>query len=352
MVVRPGDQVDRDELVARLVAGGYRREYQVEARGEVAVRGSIVDVYPSTDDHPVRIDLWGDEVDRLSAFSVADQRSTHDVAEACIFPTRELLPTDDVRARAAALVAQQPWGASSGSASPRASCSTAWSRGCRGSPTASTCSPTSCRTTRWCCSSSRSACATAPRSCSTKRRRWRRRSRSRGARASERDLPRLSLEFDRLLAHTGAGAVSLLVDARRSRHAARRGQRVRPRRRRRRRARPSPARARGRGLPRRARRGRHRFRAASARHPRRRGSRRRRGGTGARRGAPARRAARTRCRATRRAPRARRRGRPHRSSARAPPARAARAAARTTTTTSKPATTSCTTSTASAGTSR
>jgi transcription-repair coupling factor (superfamily II helicase) len=110
VVVRPGDRVDRDELVARLVAGGYRREYQVESRGEVAVRGSIVDVYPSTDDHPVRIDLWGDEVDRLSAFAVADQRSTHDVAEACIFPTRELLPTDEVRERAAALVAAQPWG--------------------------------------------------------------------------------------------------------------------------------------------------------------------------------------------------------------------------------------------------
>jgi transcription-repair coupling factor (superfamily II helicase) len=65
VVVRPGDQVDRDELVARLVAGGYRREYQVEARGELAVRGSIVDVYPSTDDHQVRIDIWGDEVNRL-----------------------------------------------------------------------------------------------------------------------------------------------------------------------------------------------------------------------------------------------------------------------------------------------
>ncbi len=111
VVIRAGDQVDRDELVATLIAAGYRREYQVEARGEVAVRGSIVDVYPSTDDHPVRVDLWGDEVDRLSAFSVADQRSTHDVAEACIFPARELLPTDDVRARAAALVGSQPWGA-------------------------------------------------------------------------------------------------------------------------------------------------------------------------------------------------------------------------------------------------
>ena len=110
VVVRPGEQVDPEELVARLVGAGYRREYQVEHRGELAVRGSIVDVFPSTADAPVRIDLWGDEVDRLSAFSVADQRSTHDVAEVCIFPTRELLPTDDVRERAAALVSQQPWG--------------------------------------------------------------------------------------------------------------------------------------------------------------------------------------------------------------------------------------------------
>jgi transcription-repair coupling factor (superfamily II helicase) len=110
VVVRPGDQVDRDDLVAKLVAGGYRREYQVESRGELAVRGSILDVYPSTADHPVRIDLWGDEIDRLSTFSVADQRSTTDLDEAWIFPARELLPTDEVRERAAALVARAPWG--------------------------------------------------------------------------------------------------------------------------------------------------------------------------------------------------------------------------------------------------
>src|SRR5260370_16137925 len=110
VVVRPGDQVDRDELVARLVAGGYRREYQVEARGELAVRGSIVDVYPSTDDHPVRIDLWGDEVDRLSRFSVADQRSTDEIDEAWLFPARELLPSGEVRERATGLVGSEPWG--------------------------------------------------------------------------------------------------------------------------------------------------------------------------------------------------------------------------------------------------
>jgi len=108
--IRTGEQVDRDAVVERLVAFGYRREYQVEARGEVAVRGSIVDVYPATDDHPVRIDLWGDEVDRLSRFSVADQRSTGEMDEAWLFPARELLPTPEVRERAAGLVGREPWG--------------------------------------------------------------------------------------------------------------------------------------------------------------------------------------------------------------------------------------------------
>ncbi|MEX0664949.1 MAG: transcription-repair coupling factor [Acidimicrobiia bacterium] len=113
IVARKGDVVDRDGLVESLVAAGYRREYQVEARGEVAVRGSIVDVYPVNDDHPVRIDLWGDEVDRLSAFAVADQRSTDEVTEVQVFPARELLPTAEVQERAAALVATEPWGAES-----------------------------------------------------------------------------------------------------------------------------------------------------------------------------------------------------------------------------------------------
>ncbi|MDQ4134375.1 MAG: transcription-repair coupling factor [Actinomycetota bacterium] len=108
--VRPGDQVDPHDLVSRLVATGYRREYQVEHRGEVALRGSIVDVFPATSDRPVRIDLWGDEVDRLTEFSVADQRSTDPVDGVELFPCRELLPTDEVRARAAALVGTEPWG--------------------------------------------------------------------------------------------------------------------------------------------------------------------------------------------------------------------------------------------------
>jgi len=108
--VRPGDQVDPADLVERLVAAGYRREYQAEHRGEVAVRGSIVDVFPSTADQPVRIDLWGDEVDRLTTFSVADQRSHGDLEEVELFGCREVLPTEEVRARATELMAAEPWG--------------------------------------------------------------------------------------------------------------------------------------------------------------------------------------------------------------------------------------------------
>ena len=109
--VRPGQELSVDQLLARLIAVGYRREHQVEHRGEVAVRGGIVDVFPSTADTPVRIDLWGDEVDRLTAFAVNDQRSLADLDLAVFFGCRELIPTSEVRSTAASLVAAQPWGA-------------------------------------------------------------------------------------------------------------------------------------------------------------------------------------------------------------------------------------------------
>ena len=111
VVVAKGDSVDLGELVGRLVGLGYRREYQVEHRGEVAVRGSIIDVFGSTADVPVRIDLWGDEVDRLSEFSVGDQRSTVDVESVELFACRELRPNDEIRARSRDLVEGAPWGA-------------------------------------------------------------------------------------------------------------------------------------------------------------------------------------------------------------------------------------------------
>jgi transcription-repair coupling factor (superfamily II helicase) len=110
VVVAKGDRVDAEALTARLVEMGYRRESLVEHRGELAIRGGIVDVFPSTADEPVRIDLWGDEVDRLTRFDVADQRSTDDVERVELFGCRELVADETMRKRAAELVGSAPWG--------------------------------------------------------------------------------------------------------------------------------------------------------------------------------------------------------------------------------------------------
>ncbi|MGO9581332.1 MAG: transcription-repair coupling factor [Acidimicrobiales bacterium] len=109
VVVRQGAELDPEQLVARLVHAGYRREYQVEARGELAVRGGIVDVFGSTASQPIRIDLFGDEVDRLTAFEVASQRSVADLEQVELFGCRELVLTDDVRERARTLSQEAPF---------------------------------------------------------------------------------------------------------------------------------------------------------------------------------------------------------------------------------------------------
>ncbi|HWD25062.1 MAG TPA: DEAD/DEAH box helicase, partial [Acidimicrobiales bacterium] len=101
--VAVGDRVDPEEAVRRLVEMGYRREYQVEHRGEIALRGGIVDVFPAAGESGIRIDCFGDEVERLTIFDVADQRSTDDLDSIEIVGCRELVPTDHVRATAAAL---------------------------------------------------------------------------------------------------------------------------------------------------------------------------------------------------------------------------------------------------------
>ena len=105
-----GDVIDSVVLAQQLVEFGYRREPQVEHRGEFAVRGSIVDVFLSTADRPVRIDLWGDEVERVTEFSVADQRATIPVSEVEIYPCRELRPNGEAQQRAQQLLADEPWG--------------------------------------------------------------------------------------------------------------------------------------------------------------------------------------------------------------------------------------------------
>jgi transcription-repair coupling factor (superfamily II helicase) len=107
--LRTGDELALDDLVEGLAAAAYTRVDLVERRGEFAVRGGIVDVFPPTAEHPVRVDFWGDTVEEIRWFKVADQRSS-EPAEHGLWapPCRELLLTGEVRARAAALARRHP----------------------------------------------------------------------------------------------------------------------------------------------------------------------------------------------------------------------------------------------------
>ena len=94
-----------DAVSAALVERAYSRVDMVSRRGEFAVRGGILDVFPPTAEHPSRVEFFGDEVDQIRLFSVADQRSLPGEITAVALPaSRELLLTPEVRARAAALV--------------------------------------------------------------------------------------------------------------------------------------------------------------------------------------------------------------------------------------------------------
>ena len=97
-----------EALGDRLATLGYSRTAQVEARGEFAVRGGIVDVFPTAGEHAIRIEFWGDEVESLRGFSVGDQRSTGPVEQVVIDPARELVLDADLRARARAAIEQWP----------------------------------------------------------------------------------------------------------------------------------------------------------------------------------------------------------------------------------------------------
>ncbi|GAB2779109.1 transcription-repair coupling factor [Streptomyces daliensis] len=109
VALRQGQNIDLEEVVDGLAAAAYARVELVEKRGEFAVRGGILDVFPSTEEHPLRVEFWGDDVEEIRYFKVADQRSL-EVAEHGLWapPCRELLLTDDVRERAAALAQEHP----------------------------------------------------------------------------------------------------------------------------------------------------------------------------------------------------------------------------------------------------
>ncbi|WP_131103627.1 transcription-repair coupling factor [Ornithinimicrobium sufpigmenti] len=103
--LRAGQDRPLTEVAEALVGAAYTRVDMVERRGEFAVRGGILDVFPPTEEHPVRVEFWGDTVEEVRWFKVADQRSL-EIAEHGLYapPCREVLLTAEVQARAAELV--------------------------------------------------------------------------------------------------------------------------------------------------------------------------------------------------------------------------------------------------------
>src|ERR1035441_9744000 len=107
--LQAGQVYELDDLLARLVEIGYSRVDLVTSRGEIAVRGGIVDVFPPTEEHPLRVEFFGDTVEEIRSFKVADQRSIGLAGNGLWAPPcRELLLTPAVRARAKELADNHP----------------------------------------------------------------------------------------------------------------------------------------------------------------------------------------------------------------------------------------------------
>ena len=101
VLAKGGRNYDLSALSERLVALAYSRVDMVTRRGEFAVRGGILDVFAPNHEHPLRLEFFGDELEQLREFSVADQRSIDgDIEHAELVPSRELLLSDSVRQRA------------------------------------------------------------------------------------------------------------------------------------------------------------------------------------------------------------------------------------------------------------
>jgi len=101
--LKAGELLDLDETAQDLVAAGYERVEQVEDRGQFAIRGGLLDLYPVTEDRAVRVDLFGDEIESLRWFSTFTQRSLGDATEVEVAPAAELAAEHRELAEIAAL---------------------------------------------------------------------------------------------------------------------------------------------------------------------------------------------------------------------------------------------------------
>lgn len=105
--LRPGDAIEPEDLIQKLLLLGYERTELVEGTGQFAVRGGIIDIFSPVEEQPVRLEFWGDEIDSVRAMDVYSQRSVEGVEIARIFPVRELIYEKEEAERAAAKVEEE-----------------------------------------------------------------------------------------------------------------------------------------------------------------------------------------------------------------------------------------------------
>lgn len=98
--------VDLDDLTKKLVTMGYRREQLVASTGEFSVRGGIIDIYPLGAENPVRIELFGDEIDSMRIYNPEDQRSVDEIELIEVLPYTDLLISQAGRERTAEVLQQ------------------------------------------------------------------------------------------------------------------------------------------------------------------------------------------------------------------------------------------------------
>ncbi|WP_313679351.1 transcription-repair coupling factor [Corynebacterium stationis] len=110
VILREEGEYELEDIVRALEFRAYSRVDMVAKRGEFAVRGGIIDIFPTTLDYPVRVEFWGDEVTDIRQFSIADQRTIPEieVGSVEVFPARELPITEDIAKRADILATKHP----------------------------------------------------------------------------------------------------------------------------------------------------------------------------------------------------------------------------------------------------
>ena len=90
-----GDEISLKEVTAQLVRMGYEKEYQVEAKGQFALRGGILDIFPLTEENPIRIEMWGDEIDTIRTFDTQNQKSIENIECIEVYPACELVLSEE-----------------------------------------------------------------------------------------------------------------------------------------------------------------------------------------------------------------------------------------------------------------